>query len=203
LVSGLVRFDGHAARFLRALPRFSEGQVKKVAIARASNRAITAPLRVNEAAVLMFKPSLARAPVDDLNRWVPGYPQTFAMPRARTLLSDFKDFINKGNVVDLAIAVVIGGAFGKVVDAVVSLVMGSVLKPALKAANVESLQNWPAGVVLVALINFLVISFVVFLIVRSIEALRRRDEAVAPPDPQAQLAAAATRLAEALDRRQL
>jgi large conductance mechanosensitive channel len=41
------------------------------------------------------------------------------------------------------------------------------------------------------------------MIVRSIEALRRRDEAVAPPDPQAQLASAATRLAEALDRRQL
>ena len=56
---------------------------------------------------------------------------------------------------------------------------------------------------LVALINFLVIAFVVFLIVRSIEALRRKQEAVAPPDTQAQLAAAVTRLADALDRRQL
>jgi large conductance mechanosensitive channel len=55
----------------------------------------------------------------------------------------------------------------------------------------------------VALINFAVISFVVFLIVRSIEALRRKEEAVAPPDTQAQLAAAVTRLADALDRRQL
>jgi large conductance mechanosensitive channel len=125
------------------------------------------------------------------------------MPRARTLASDFKDFINKGDVVDLATAVVIGGAFGKVVDAVVSLVMGTVLKPALKAANVESIQNWPAGAVLVALINFVVIAFVMFMIVRSIAALRRRDAAVAPPDPQAQLAAAATRLADALDKRQL
>ncbi len=61
-------------------------------------------------------------------------------------------------MVDLAIAIVMGVALGKVVDAVVSLVMGSVLKPALKAANVESLQNWPAGAVVVALINFLVIS---------------------------------------------
>jgi large-conductance mechanosensitive channel len=43
------------------------------------------------------------------------------MKRRSTFLSDFKDFVNKGNVVDLAVAVVIGGAFGKVVDAVVSL----------------------------------------------------------------------------------
>jgi large conductance mechanosensitive channel len=120
-----------------------------------------------------------------------------------SFLSDFKDFINKGNVVDLAVAVVIGGAFGKVVDAVVSLVIGKVLEPTLKAAGVNAIANWPAGAVLVALINFLVIAFVVFLIVRAIEGLRRREEAIAPPDPQAQLASAATRLAEALDRRQL
>lgn len=118
-------------------------------------------------------------------------------------MSDFKDFINQGNVVDLAVAVVIGGAFGKVITAVVALVMGSLLAPALKAANVSSVENWPAGAVIVALINFLVIAFVVFLIVRSIEAMRRSEAAVAPPDPQAQLASAATRLAEALDRRQL
>lgn len=73
-------------------------------------------------------------------------PLTTATTRSRSsLLSDFKDFINKGNVVDLAVAVVIGGAFGKVVDAVVSLVMGSVLEPAMKAANVASLASWPAG----------------------------------------------------------
>lgn len=125
------------------------------------------------------------------------------MARTRSFLVDFKDFINKGNVVDLAVAVVIGGAFGKVVDAVVSLVMGSLLQPALKAANVAAIADWPAGAVLVALINFVVIAFVVFLIVRTIEGLRRAEKAVAPPDTQAQLASAVTRLAEALDRRQL
>ena len=125
------------------------------------------------------------------------------MTRARSFLSDFKAFINQGNVVDLAVAVVIGGAFGKVVTAVVTLVMSQILAPALKAANVSAIESWPAGAVLVALINFVVIAFVVFLIVRSIEAMRRSDAAVAPPDPQAQLASAATRLADALDRRQL
>jgi large conductance mechanosensitive channel len=125
---------------------------------------------------------------------------------ATSFLSDFKAFINKGNVVDLAVAVVIGGAFGKVVDAIVSLVMTSLLEPALKAAQVDSISAWPAGTVIVALINFLVIAFVVFLIVRAIEAMKRQEEikaADAGPDPQAELAAAANRLAEALDRRAL
>jgi len=125
---------------------------------------------------------------------------------AISFLSDFKAFINKGNVVDLAVAVVIGGAFGKVVDAVVSLVMTNLLEPALKAAQVDSISAWPAGTVIVALINFLVIAFVVFLIVRAIEAMKRQEEikaADAGPDPQTELAAAANRLAEALDRRAL
>ena len=102
-----------------------------------------------------------------------------------------------------AVTVVIGGAFGKVVEAVVSLLMGSLLQPALKAANVDAIASWPAGAVLVAAINFLVISLVVFLIVRSIDALRRKEEAVAQPDTQGQLAAAMTCLADALDCRQL
>jgi large conductance mechanosensitive channel len=125
------------------------------------------------------------------------------MTRRSSFFSEFKAFIQQGNVVDLAVAVVIGGAFGKVVDAVVSLVMTSLLAPVLKAANVSAISAWPAGAVIVALINFLVIALVVFLIVRSIESLKRGERAVAAPDPQAQLASAATRLAEALDRRQL
>ena len=128
-------------------------------------------------------------------------------PRRSSFLAYFQAFINKGNVVDLAVAVVIGGAFGKVVDAVVSLVMGSLLTPALKAANVDSINAWPAGAVIVALINFIVIAFVVFLIVRAIEASKRKEEikaeAAAVPDVQAQLASAVTRLADALDRKGL
>jgi hypothetical protein len=51
-------------------------------------------------------------------------PRLFPLKRARTFLADFQAFINHGNVVDLAVAVFIGGAFGKVVDAVVSLADG-------------------------------------------------------------------------------
>jgi len=68
------------------------------------------------------------------------------MTRSRSsLLSDFKDFINKGNVVDLAVAVVMGGAFGKVVDALVSLVMGSLLQPAQRPPTWAPSPSGPPG----------------------------------------------------------
>jgi large conductance mechanosensitive channel len=125
------------------------------------------------------------------------------MTRKSGLISDFKAFISKGNVVDLAIAVVIAGAFGKVVGSVVTLVMTNALEPALKAANVDSINAWPAGAVIVAIINFLVISIVCFLTVNSIEASNRKQEVIeeAKPDPQAQLASAITRLTDALERK--
>ena len=125
------------------------------------------------------------------------------MTRKPGLFAEFKAFINKGNVVDLAIAVVIAGAFGKVVGSVVTLITTNALEPALKAANVDSINSWPAGSVIVAIINFVVIAFVCFLIVRTIEASKRRQDVVAEtkPDPQAQLASAITRLTEALERK--
>jgi len=51
---------------------------------------------------------------------------------AGSFMRDFRNFLQQGNVVDLAVAVVIGGAFGKVVDALVSFVMGQLLTPTLK-----------------------------------------------------------------------
>jgi len=125
------------------------------------------------------------------------------MTRKPGFFSGFKAFINKGNVADLAIAVVIAGAFGKVVGSVVTLIMTNALEPALKAANVESINAWPAGSVIVAIINFLVIAFVCFLIVKTIEASKRKQEVIAEtkPDPQVQLASAITRLTDALERK--
>ena len=61
------------------------------------------------------------------------------MAKRTTVLSDFKAFINKGNVVDLAVAVIIAGAFGKVANATVKLIMTNALEPALEKANVQSL----------------------------------------------------------------
>ncbi len=130
-----------------------------------------------------------------------------ARRRATGFLRDFQDFINRGNVVDLAVAVVVGGAFGKIVDAVVTLITSAILDPALKAAQVDRIQDWPAGNLLIAIINFLVIAFVVYLIVRALERFKR-EEAVAEAAPEAvavqqQLADAANRLSAAIESRQL
>lgn len=126
-----------------------------------------------------------------------------ARQRATGFLRDFRDFINRGNVVDLAVAVVIGAAFSKIIDSVVTLVTAALLEPTLETLGVDRIKDWPAGDLIIAIINFLVIAFVVYLIVRALERFKRREAAEAPPDPQQQLADAANRLSAALESRQL
>ena len=121
------------------------------------------------------------------------------------VLNDFTDFVNRGNVVDLAVAVVVGGAFSKVVDALVKLVTTAVMDPVLRKLKVETLSDLPGGALLVSMINFLVIAFVVFIVVRAIERFKRKEEAkaAAAPNPQQDLADAVERLAIALESRKL
>ncbi|ABM78090.1 large conductance mechanosensitive channel protein MscL [Prochlorococcus marinus] len=121
------------------------------------------------------------------------------------VLNDFTDFVNRGNVVDLAVAVVVGGAFSKVVDALVKLVTTAVMDPVLRKLKVETLSAVPGGGLLVSMINFLVIAFVVFIVVRAIERFKRKEEAkaAAAPNPQQDLADAVERLAIALESRKL
>ena len=121
------------------------------------------------------------------------------------VLHDFTEFINRGNVVDLAVAVVVGGAFSKVVDAVVKLVTTAVMDPVLRKLQVETLSALPGGALLVSMINFLVIAFVVFIVVRAIERFKRKEEAkaAAGPNAQQQLAEAVDRLAIAIESREL
>lgn len=126
-------------------------------------------------------------------------------------MKDFQDFIMKGNVIDLAVAVVIGGAFGKIVTSLIEDIITPVLlNPALKAANVEDLAKLQVngikyGVFLASVINFLVIAFVIFMLVRSFEAMKRKEireeEAAAEvkPDPQERLTLAVERLAEVME----
>ena len=125
------------------------------------------------------------------------------MAKKASVLSDFKAFINKGNVVDLAVAVIIAGAFGKVVNATVKLIMITALEPALEKANVQSLAQLPGGEIIVAVINFIVIAFACFIVVRVVEKMKRKEEVVesSKPDPQVQLASAIARLTEVMEER--
>lgn len=102
------------------------------------------------------------------------------------LIKEFKAFIAKGNVIDLAVAVVIGGAFGKIITSFIEdIITPLLLTPALKAANVDKIENWaPGGIYwgkfLNAVLSFLVIAFVIFLMVKALNKLKK-EEAAAPP----------------------
>lgn len=101
------------------------------------------------------------------------------------LVKEFREFALKGNVVDLAIAVIIGTAFGAIVTSLVEhIITPLLLTPALEAAGAKNLEelSWGAvkyGKFLSAVISFLIIAFVLFMIVKGMNALKRRKEAPA------------------------
>ena len=115
------------------------------------------------------------------------------------MLKEFRDFIARGNVLDLAVAVIIGAAFGKIVT---SLVEGVIMPPiglmlgkvdfanlfidlsgqhpaSLAEAKTKGLPVIAYGVLINDLVSFLIIAFVVFLIVRAINRLKREEVAEA------------------------
>jgi large conductance mechanosensitive channel len=121
------------------------------------------------------------------------------------MLKDFRDFAMRGNVIDLAVGVIIGSAFGKIVSSLVSdiimppigFLLGNVdfsnlylvIKGAEKVAAGTSLTEaqkiagvitWNYGLFIVNIINFLIIAFVIFLLVKGISTLQRKP---APADP--------------------
>jgi large conductance mechanosensitive channel len=107
------------------------------------------------------------------------------------IFKEFKDFIMRGNVVDLAVGVIIGAAFGKIVSSLVEDIITPVLlQPALAKAGVDTIEKWaPGGVLLgkfiAATLSFIVIAFVLFLIIKGMNTLRKKEEAAAPPPPPA------------------
>ena len=101
-------------------------------------------------------------------------------------IKEFRNFIMKGNVVDLAVAVVIGAAFGAIVSSLVDdVVTPLLLTPALKAAHVENLDKLTWGAVkygnfISAIIKFTVIALVLFSIIKAMNAVMTKKI----PDPK-------------------
>ncbi len=101
-------------------------------------------------------------------------------------IKEFKEFAMKGSVVDLAIAVVIGAAFGAIVSSAVDdIITPLLLTPALKAANAEDLDqlSWGAvkyGKFLAALIKFIIVALVLFLIIKGINRMQEKKKTVEP-----------------------
>ncbi len=100
---------------------------------------------------------------------------------------EFKEFAVKGNVVDLAVAVVIGAAFGKIVNSLIDdVITPFLLKPALDAAHLSNLSELTIfgtvkyGNFLSAVINFIIVAFILFLIIKAINATKKKE---VPPPP--------------------
>ncbi len=102
---------------------------------------------------------------------------------ATGFIKDFQDFVVKGNIFDLAVAVIVGSAFGKVVDSLIKdVITPGLLSPVLTASGVKNLENWPPdspiklGLFLSNIITFVVIAFVIFLMVRAMAKFKRKEE---------------------------
>ena len=95
-------------------------------------------------------------------------------------LAGFRDFIMRGNVVDLAVAVIIGAAFSKIIDSLVEdIITPAILNPAMKAAGVDKLSELSAGGIqyglfIAAVLNFLVIAFCIYVLVQAFEKAKKR-----------------------------
>ena len=103
------------------------------------------------------------------------------------MLKEFRDFALKGNVVDLAVAVIIGAAFGAIISSLVDdVITPLLLQPALKAANAQDLDKltWGAvryGKFLAAVIKFILIAFILFLLVKGMNKLKKQEAPAPPP----------------------
>jgi large conductance mechanosensitive channel len=102
-------------------------------------------------------------------------------------VKEFKEFVMKGNIVDLAVAVVIGGAFGSIISSLVEdVITPLLLTPALKAAHVENLDKLTWGAVkygnfLAAILKFTIIALVLFSVIKAMNSIIKKKEV--PPAP--------------------
>jgi large conductance mechanosensitive channel len=103
---------------------------------------------------------------------------------------EFKDFAMRGNVVDLAVAVVIGAAFGKIVSSLVDIITPAILTPALKAAHLTDLAQLVIpgtaikyGNFMSQIISFLIVAIALFLIVKGINSTKKKEEAAPAAEP--------------------
>jgi large conductance mechanosensitive channel len=105
------------------------------------------------------------------------------------MLKEFRDFAVRGNVIDLAIAVIIGGAFGKIVGSLVNDILMPLVGLALGGINFaeqaftigEAVIKWGAFVQTV--IDFVIIAFVIFMIIKAVNKTKKEEPAPIPAEP--------------------
>ncbi|MBE1553249.1 large conductance mechanosensitive channel protein MscL [Sporosarcina limicola] len=103
---------------------------------------------------------------------------------------DFKEFAFQGNVFDLAVAVVIGAAFGKIVSSLVANIITPVIGAVFGGIDLSHLTapingvNIPFGEFVQSIIDFLIIAFVIFMVVRLLSKFKQKEEVVEEAAPE-------------------
>jgi large conductance mechanosensitive channel len=112
-----------------------------------------------------------------------------------SLAKEFKEFAMRGNVIDLAVGVVIGGAFGKIVSALVDAIVMPILGVLTSGADFSTLamqigtspKGEPVllkyGAFVQSIIDFVIIAFVIFMAIRAINRLKKPEPVAAPAEP--------------------
>lgn len=108
------------------------------------------------------------------------------------MLKEFRDFIMKGNVIDLAVAVIIGAAFGAIVTSLVNDIFMPIVGAILSGIDFSTLAitvgkaNIAYGKFINAIVLFIIIAFVMFMVVRSFNKMRKPAPPPPPPGPTAE-----------------
>jgi large conductance mechanosensitive channel len=109
-----------------------------------------------------------------------------------SFIKEFKEFATRGNVVDLAVGIIIGGAFGKIVTSVVSDVLMPIINPLVKLFQPnddwKTIQIGPGiklGSFIGTVVDFIIVAFAIFLLIKAINRFQKKKETVpaAPPAP--------------------
>lgn len=121
------------------------------------------------------------------------------------MLKEFKEFIAKGNVMDLAVGVIIGGAFGLIVksltDDIIMPIVGAIfggldfsnyfipLSDSVTAASLDAAREQGAvlayGNFITVALNFVILAWIIFMMVKAVNRMRREEEEAAPAEPEA------------------
>ncbi len=114
------------------------------------------------------------------------------------MLKEFKDFAMRGNVVDMAVGIIIGAAFGKIISSLVSdvimppigMLMGSVSfsELALALGEGEGAATINYGIFIDTIINFLIVAIAIFMLIKGLNSMKKKEEEkpAEPPKPSAE-----------------
>jgi len=104
-------------------------------------------------------------------------------------IKEFRDFAMKGNIIDLAVAVIIGGAFGKIVTALTDALIMPIISYILGKDGIGDVKFtigntiFPIGIFLQAVIDFILIAFVLFIVIKAMNSTMKKKEAAVPAEP--------------------